>query len=263
MCVLSEMSRRLQSGAIAACGVLWLIVVASASGHSRALALAINEPADSGAIETGINPPFPQPNPAVEPPGAAARVPAGNPLWAIPLRLLNVTRERPLFSPSRRPPPAAIVAAPSAAPAQPAVKHATPDHPLLTLLGTVIGGHEGIGIFVDQASKNVISLRSGQEHDGWTLREVRDRETVFERHHRQAILALPARSATNGPVVPGVNSAALLPAGTWMDGDGQMISPPSNGGDRKSIGSADATWRDGDGRLITPPPMQVGVTAQH
>ena len=28
--------------------------------------------------------------------------PSGNPLWAIPMQLLTATRERPLFSPSRR-----------------------------------------------------------------------------------------------------------------------------------------------------------------
>src|SRR5262245_13797637 len=45
---------------------------------------------------------------------AAARVrePRGNPLWAIPMSSLPVTRERPLFLPSRRPPAAPAVAGP-------------------------------------------------------------------------------------------------------------------------------------------------------
>src|SRR5258708_33146709 len=34
----------------------------------------------------------------------------GNPLWAVPLDALSMTRERPLFSPSRRPPPPVVVA---------------------------------------------------------------------------------------------------------------------------------------------------------
>src|SRR4051794_9583272 len=35
---------------------------------------------------------------------AGANEPSGNPLWAIPLKSLSFTRERPLFTPSRRPP---------------------------------------------------------------------------------------------------------------------------------------------------------------
>ena len=41
-------------------------------------------------------------------PPAAARerpAPSGNPLWTLPLKQLSITRERPIFSPSRRPPP--------------------------------------------------------------------------------------------------------------------------------------------------------------
>src|SRR3954467_6929548 len=42
--------------------------------------------------------------------------PMGNPLWGISLNALTATRERPIFSPSRRPPaptpPALVVAAP-------------------------------------------------------------------------------------------------------------------------------------------------------
>src|ERR1700721_2394532 len=41
-------------------------------------------------ISQAANPPAPQP---------------GNPLWAVPFSSLTVTRERPLFSASRRPPP--------------------------------------------------------------------------------------------------------------------------------------------------------------
>src|SRR5262249_52823969 len=36
---------------------------------------------------------------------SAEAPPTGNPLWALPLKQLSMTRERPVFSPSRRPPP--------------------------------------------------------------------------------------------------------------------------------------------------------------
>src|SRR5215831_17659551 len=41
-------------------------------------------------------------------PGPTTR---GNPLWAVPLADLSATRERPIFSPSRRPPARPAVAA--------------------------------------------------------------------------------------------------------------------------------------------------------
>ena len=244
---------------IGGAGLFGLLLLATASAPSPASALAVNNPAGGSAIKTTIAPPLGEQPPVVELP--AGRVPVGNPLWAVPLRSLNVTRERPLFSPSRRPPAAAVVAVPSRPPAP---KPARPDHPLLTLLGTVVGKQQGIAIFVDQASKTVITLETGQEHDGWTLRAVQDRKTVFERDQRQAILALPARgTTTDQPPVPGFNSASALPTGTWRDGDGQMINPPAsagNGADAQQ--SSPGTWRDGDGQMIAPPPTHLSNIGQ-
>src|SRR5262245_42616607 len=74
-------------------------------------------------------------------------VPSGNPLWAIPLKNLSATRERPIFSASRRPPPPAVKVAPYVPPSPPA-KPAEPDTPRLSLLGTISSGEEGIGIFL-------------------------------------------------------------------------------------------------------------------
>ena len=53
----------------------------------------------------------PQPPTAPAPAPAAQAMPTGNPLWTIPLSQLAVTRDRPVFSPSRRP-PAPVAAAP-------------------------------------------------------------------------------------------------------------------------------------------------------
>jgi len=49
---------------------------------------------------------------AVAPPAAPARTLSANPLWGIPLTQLPGTRDRPIFSPSRRPPPPEVVAEP-------------------------------------------------------------------------------------------------------------------------------------------------------
>ena len=204
-------------------------------------------PAQAGRIPTGI----------VRPAGPVAHTQAGNPLWAIPLRVLTATRDRPLFSPSRRPPPAAVVAAPVAAP-RPAAP-AAPDHPLLTLVGTVVSNRDVIGIFIDQADKKVVRLRTGQDHDGWTLRAVHERDAVFDDRRHRAVLALPTRNAKGQSVDLAVNPAEAMPAGSWMDGDGQVISPPklANGPvTRPSATPAAATWVDGDGQLVPPPSVR-------
>src|SRR5437762_14197470 len=40
----------------------------------------------------------------------ARSLPAGNPLWSVPLSVLSATQDRPIFSASRRPPQRAVVA---------------------------------------------------------------------------------------------------------------------------------------------------------
>jgi general secretion pathway protein N len=120
------------------------------------------------------------------------RAQIGNPLWAIPLKQLSVTRERPIFSPSRRPPPPAVVNAPYVAPvaARPP-KPAEPERPQLSLVGTVASEREGIGVFVDHTTKNVVRLRTGEAHQGWILRSVEGREATLEKDRETAVLALP------------------------------------------------------------------------
>jgi len=114
----------------------------------------------------------------------------GNPLWAIPLNTLTATRGRPIFSPSRRPPPAAIVAAPYV-PAPLASMPAEPDRPQLMLVGTVTGDTEAFGIFLDQTANKIVRLKLGDLHGGWTLRQVRGREVMLQKHDEIIFLALP------------------------------------------------------------------------
>jgi general secretion pathway protein N len=194
---LPELNARSRDDLSRRCSIFGLVFVAIVCGHSQVCALAATGPVDGAAIETTINPPLANRTPGV--PTAdkpAAPVLTGNPLWAVPLRSLSVTRERPLFSPSRRPPPSAVVAAPPARPPPPP-KPAEPDHPLLALVGTIVGKTQSIGIFVDQVAKNVIRLKVGQDHAGWTLRVIQGRDATFEKDHREATLVLPARSATD------------------------------------------------------------------
>jgi general secretion pathway protein N len=126
--------------------------------------------------------------PAVQPGGRARH---GNPLWEVPFESLSVTRERPVFSSSRRPPPAAVAEVAVAQPPSPP-KPAQEEHPLqLSLVGTVTGGDRNLGIFVDQTSKSGLRLRIGEEHQGWTLRAVQGREATFARDQQTVVLNFP------------------------------------------------------------------------
>ena len=135
----------------------------------------------------------PTPAPAPDPAKAAPPVVrAGNPLWAVPLSSLTATRERPIFSQSRRPPPQPVAAAPvmQARPPPPPPPPREPERPRLSLVGTV-GGEQGIAVFVDQATQAIVRLRTGEGHDGWVLRTVGGREVTLQNDRDTAVLSLP------------------------------------------------------------------------
>lgn len=126
---------------------------------------------------------------------------SGNPLWEIPLSTLTATRERPIFSASRRPPaPPAPPPTPIAPVAPPAAEDTTPENPPLTLLGTVIGPNERLAVFLSQASNSVIHRRIGQEESGWVLQSIDGRTTTLEKNAHQFTLALPTRDGVDQPV---------------------------------------------------------------
>jgi general secretion pathway protein N len=114
-----------------------------------------------------------------------------NPLWAIPLAQLKVTRERPLFSPSRRPPPPVEIS--KAAPPPPPPPE--PEKLQLSLVGTVVSTDgEGIGVFLSLAGiAPPLRLKTGDIHKGWVLRAVRRREAEFGKDQQVALLKLPVR----------------------------------------------------------------------
>jgi general secretion pathway protein N len=144
----------------------------------------------------------------------ATGAPAGNPLWAIPLGDLAETRARPLFSLSRRPPAAPVLAAlPAPPPDRTPPSKPEPDHPLLTLLGTIVGEAMEIGVFADEASHDVIRLKVGEVHEGWTLSSVVGRAAFFQKQgYRAATLALPAPGAeVTQPATRGNGQTAGVP----------------------------------------------------
>ena len=206
-----------------------LVAIGDASGQALlATAPVVADPADSGrapgAIDLRPNPPAPA-APTANTPIAKERPLSGNPLWAVPLKLLSATRDRPIFSPSRRPPPPPVLPAAYAAPAPAAPKPTESGPPQLSLVGTVVGDSESIGIFLDQATKAVVRLRTGQDHSGWILRSVRGREATFDKDQRTATFMLPP-PGTDATAPPGVGGMDRAGQGTSTDGDGQLIAPP-------------------------------------
>ncbi|MGO9672598.1 MAG: hypothetical protein ACLPSF_00210 [Methylocella sp.] len=147
-------------------------------------------------------------------PGAprARRSGEANPLWAIPLENLRATRERPLFSASRRPPPPPVVAAAPVVSAPPPPPPAEPENPGMTLVGVVHGAKEDIGVFINQMDQSVIRLRIGEEDHGWVEHSVDLRSATLEKDSQQVKLELPARNAT----VPDGSQVAMIPAGTTI-----------------------------------------------
>jgi hypothetical protein len=118
-------------------------------------------------------------------------LPAGNPLWAIPLTRLALTRDRPIFSSSRRPPPPPA-AAPIFVPSAPRIvaKPAEPDRPQLTLVGTISGEDDSIAVFLEPTTRAMVSLHLGDNHQGWVLRTVQGREATLEKGRESVALAL-------------------------------------------------------------------------
>jgi hypothetical protein len=134
---------------------------------------------------------------AAIPPGPNIAEPKvlNNPLWAISLDQLSSTRQRPLFSPTRRPPPAVAIGPVAAAPI---VITPPPERPQLSLVGTVVGEQEGIGVFIEQSTQKVFRLKIGEAHEGWILRSIQRRAVSLEKGNRLAVVEMPPVA----PVLP-------------------------------------------------------------
>ena len=93
------------------------------------------------------------------------------------------------------------------------MKPAEPELPKLTLIGVILSEKDGIGIFVDGATREVIRLRKNEGHGGWILRTLEGRQATLEKAASTAVLVIPP---PGGEPVPAV----------LLSGSDQ---PPSNG----------------------------------
>jgi len=115
---------------------------------------------------------------------------SANPLWGIPLKTLSNTRDRPVFSPSRRPPPA-VVAEPEVSKPSPPPRKVAVEPPPLSLVGTITGDDASFGIFLDQSNKTALRLKIGEDFQGWKLRSISGREATMQKDGQAAVFALP------------------------------------------------------------------------
>jgi hypothetical protein len=151
--------------------------------HAAELPVGAAEPPVT-TVRVGASPTTPVPE----------RVLSANPLWAVPLTQLSATRDRPIFSPSRRPPPVAVAAEPAIV-KPPPVRKKEPEAPQLALVGTIASDEEGFGIFLDQSTKTAIRLKVGEDYQGWKLRAIQGREVTMEKDQQAAVLSLPQPGA--------------------------------------------------------------------
>jgi hypothetical protein len=67
--------------------------------------------------------------------------------------------------------------------------------PSLTLVGTVAEDGEGIAVFRDDSSKDILRLRTGESHFGWKLSIVKPREVTMRHDSDSITLVIPSPPA--------------------------------------------------------------------
>ena len=155
------------------------------------------------------------------PPGAAWAGPA-NPLDALRLEDLGVTRARPLFAPTRRPPPPPHVeAAPEPAPVEMKAVAVIAEPPPFDLVGSVIGRGTAFALLRNKTTNEVRRLRPGEDDEGWRVGEIGLRTVALERDGRHESLALAAPQ----PMATGAEVAGE-PAPADPNGDPPPPPPP-------------------------------------
>jgi hypothetical protein len=101
-----------------------------------------------------------------------------------PLEELQATRERPLFSPRRR--PGAEVARATETP----VVEESPEVLAFELTGVVMGADIAVAILRNRDTQETVHLRRGEALDAWSLEEIASRHVVLRQEDRQVRLEL-------------------------------------------------------------------------
>jgi hypothetical protein len=127
--------------------------------------------------QTQTRPQVPAQAPATPTAGLAS------PLAVHSLDRLSATRERPLFSPSRRAP------APPAPP-PPRPPPPPPEPPNVTLVGIVMNAEEARAIVQSGPKNEVRRVRVGDDIGGWKVAQIENRRLVLKLDSRQATFSM-------------------------------------------------------------------------
>lgn len=164
--------------------------------------------------------------------GAAAQLreePAavvGNPPTRIGFDRLSATRERPLFSPSRRPPPVAETRSLPPPPAPIAAKAP----PNLTFFGTFESAEEvGAAVQVGPHERATV-IRFGSYIEGWRVTEISRDRLVLSFDDRTAVFSLfsPKNSSVPPPAVSQDAKQGEQPPQPRRDGNNQNVIKHTN-----------------------------------
>jgi general secretion pathway protein N len=146
-----------------------------------------------------------------------------NPLEAQSLDRLSATRERPLFSPTRRPTPPPPPSPPETAPIA-----AVPQPPNVQLFGIVVD-EEGARAIVRSGSQRVDRVQVGDDIGGWKVSQIEGRRLVLSLDGRLATFTL--FSNDHGQQAPRDAEQAETPTGPVTNqtpSTPQASTPPAN-----------------------------------
>ena len=139
---------------------------------------------------------------ALEPANIQTTAAPNNPLAAWPIDHLSDTRDRPLFSPHRRPPPP---------PAPPPVRvvAAPPPVPPPNIVLMAIVTDDGVPQAVVRTHEKAIGARVGDEIAGWKVTQIEPRRLVLASDYREVSFDLFERMSGKGNVVNSSPTAIL------------------------------------------------------
>jgi hypothetical protein len=117
----------------------------------------------------------------------AATLPLANPVELQPFPELAATRDKPLFSPTRRPPPKPVAPVARQEPPPPP----PPPPPSVVVLGIVSENGDGrAAIRAGGKGDKVIRVRAGDDVSGWKVDRVEPRRLVLTQGERSVDFAL-------------------------------------------------------------------------
>lgn len=147
---------------------------------------------------------------AVEATVVAGDLPPVNPLAAITVESMSAMVERPLFNPTRAPPPPVVEQPPPepVAEVETPVAEDTTGPQDFTLLGVSIKGGERFALVRYNKTNEIFRLKSGQYLSDWELRSVESKEIVIARN--DAELTIRLFDAARQPA-PGMETQADVP----------------------------------------------------